>query len=281
VKRFGNKVNLRKLEEIVMELDFVQTCLAFWDAEHHKLYLCLSTIKNKAEFSKLQSDVMAHVKILPAIYKPDKIIIVEHFDFTTSGKVCLTSLKKVCRSFEREVINAESLHVNADKIFEELWNQYIKCKDVGFLMSGGTSITAIQISNAVTQIFNKEFPELISMLLKDVTFDECVNYIRNILIDRVCGDDINRCINVSRNDEKMLNSEKKTVIKPPSLDDFSTSSNMKNYCQWYKCRGKTYNTSKQKQNDYSLKNISNIEILANYNLQKCVDASPTLYRYSE
>jgi hypothetical protein len=281
VKRFGNKVNLRKLEEIVTELDSVHTCVAFWDAENHKLYLCLSTIKNKAEFSKLQSDVMAHVKILPAIYKPDKIIIMEYFDFTTSGKVCLASLKRVCRSFEREVINADSLHVNADKIFEELWNQYIKCKDISFLKSGGTSIIAIQISNAVTEIFNTEFPELIGMLLKDVTFDECVNYIRNILINRVCNDDVSHCIDVSLNDEKMLN-PRETVMKPPSLNDFSTSSNMKNYCQWYKCRGKTYGTLKKKQNiEYPLKNISNIEILANYNLQKCVDASPILYHYSE
>jgi len=279
VKRFGNKVNLRKLEEIVMELDSVHTCVAFWDAENHKLYLCLSTIKNKAEFSKLQNDVMTHVKILPAIYKPDKIIIVEYFDFTTSGKVCLASLKRVCRSFDKEVINADSLYVNADKIFEELWNQYIKCKNIGFLMSGGTSIIAIQISNAVTEIFNMEFPELIGMLLKDVTFDECVNYIRNILINRVCSNDVSHCIDVSLN-EKILN-PKKIIIKSSSLNDFSTS-NIKNYCQWYKCRGKTYDTSKQKENtEYPLKNISNIEILANYNLHKCVDASPTLYHYSE
>ncbi|XP_011339696.1 beta-alanine-activating enzyme isoform X2 [Ooceraea biroi] len=279
VKRFGNKVNLRKLEEIVVDLNSVQTCVAFWDAELHKLYLCLSTTKSKAEFSRLRNDVTSHLQILPAIYKPDKIIVVEQFDFTTSGKICLASLKRVCRSSEREITDANNLHV--DKVFEKLWDQHVKCKDTGFMMSGGTSIAAIQISSATTEAFNVEFPELIGMLLKDGTFDECVNYVRSTLINRVCNDDVNRYTDVSLDDGMILNT-KKTVIKPTSLNDCLISSSMKSYCQWYKCRGKTYGALKQEQNTGKIiKNISNIEIIASYNLQKCVDASPTVYRYSE
>ncbi|XP_018311567.1 acyl-CoA synthetase family member 4 [Mycetomoellerius zeteki] len=278
VKRFGNKVNLRELERVTTELNFVRNCATFWDAERHKLYLCLSIIDTKEEFSKLRDDIMSHLKTLPAIYKPDKIIIVERFNFTTSGKICQTSLREICRNSETEIVSVNNLHIN--EIFENLWNNHIKSRDAGFLMSGGTSIAALQISSVATQAFNTEFPELIGMLLKDFTFDQCINYIRSILIsdkgviDMSFNDKI-----LSKDTKKILNTEE-YVIKQ-SQKNFPLSSEKQSY-HWYKCRGKTYNdTLKKEENIKSLlKNISNIEILKTYNLQKCVDASPTIYRCS-
>jgi len=70
---------LRKLEKVVTELHFVRNCAAVWDAESHKLCICLYTTKTKEEFPKLQNDIMSHLKILPAIYKPDKIIILDDY----------------------------------------------------------------------------------------------------------------------------------------------------------------------------------------------------------
>ncbi|KYM88071.1 Acyl-CoA synthetase family member 4 [Atta colombica] len=260
VKRFGNKVNLRELERVTTELSFVRNCVAFWNAEHHKLYLCLSITDIKEEFSELKDDIMSHLKLLPAIYKPDKIIIVERFNFTSSGKICQTSLREICRNSEIEIDNVNNLHIN--EIFENLWNNHIKSRGTGFLMSGGTSIAALQISSAATQAFNIEFPELIGMLLKDFTFDQCINYIRNILISRDCDKAVTDSIDISVNN-KIFNKDTKKILNTEE--------------------GKTYNnTLKKKENIKSLlENISNIEILKTYNLQKCVDASPTIYRYSE
>ncbi|XP_012530873.2 beta-alanine-activating enzyme isoform X1 [Monomorium pharaonis] len=285
VKRFGNKVNLRELERVVMELSFVQNCATFWDIESHKLYLCLATTDTKEDFSKLRDDIMLHLKILPAIYKPDKIIKVEHFSFTTSGKICQTSLREMCRNSETEVVNVNECmlmhsHVNANKIFENLWNNHIKSsKNIGFLMSGGTSIAALQISSAIAQTFNIEFPELIGMLLKDSTCDECANYITSILISRDCDKAISHSIDISFNNdpsERILNTEN-CAIEPPRRN-FTLSSNRK---YWYKCRGKIYGKLAEEDNIKSfLKNISNVEVLAIYNLQKCIDASPTIYCYS-
>ncbi|XP_018342023.1 PREDICTED: acyl-CoA synthetase family member 4 isoform X1 [Trachymyrmex septentrionalis] len=285
VKRFGNKMNLQELERVTTELSFVRNCVAFWDVERHKLYLCLSITDTKKEFSKLRDDIISHLKLLPAIYKPDKIIIVERFNFTTSGKICQTSLREICRNSEIEIDSVNNLYIN--EIFENLWNNHIKSRDAGFLMSGGTSIAALQISSAVTQAFNIEFPELIGMLLKDFTFDQCISYIRSILISRDCDKAVIGSIDMSVNDKifnkdtkKILNTEE-YVIKQ-SQKNFPLVSNEKHSYRWYKCRGKTYNdTLKKEENIKSLlKNISNIEILKTYNLQKCVDASPTIYRYS-
>lgn len=285
MKRFGNKVNLRELERVVMELNFVRNCIALWNAEGHKLCLCLSATRAKGEFSYLKSDVMSHLKTLPAIYKPDKIIIIERFDLTNSGKICLASLRKICRDYSQsDVVGTSDLHDNADKIFGNIWDQHIKSKDADFLASGGTSITALQISNAAAEAFKMDFPELIGMLLKDASFDNCVNYIKNTLTSRDCSESSNRSIDVSLDDvlaQKTFNAEK-SVIKRTAWDNFPVFINQDHSYQWYKCRGQIYgDTSMQKQSTRSLlANVSSIEVLATYNLQKCVDASPIVYCYS-
>lgn len=273
-------MNLRELERVTTELSFVRNCATFWDAASHKLYLCLSTKDTKEEVSKLKDDITSHLKILPAIYKPDKIIIVEHFKFTTSGKICQASLREICRNSETEVVNINDLHINANEIFENVWNNHVKSKNAGFLMSGGTSIAALQISNTATEIFNIEFPELIGMLLKDFTFDKCAEYIKSILNNRNYKT-VSRSIDISLNDNHFKEIFKtEDYVMKPSQKNFSSLSNEK-YSQWYKCRGKTYGDALKKENIKSfLKNISSAEILATYNLQKCVDASPTIYCYS-
>ncbi|XP_018406530.1 PREDICTED: acyl-CoA synthetase family member 4 isoform X2 [Cyphomyrmex costatus] len=285
VKRFGNKVNLRELERVATELSFVRNCATYWDTERYKLYLCLSITDAKEELSKLRDNIMSHLKILPTIYKPDKIIIIERFNFTTSGKICQTSLREVCRNSETEIVSINNLHIN--EIFENLWNDHLKYRDAGFLMSGGTSIEALQISSAITQAFNTEFPELIGMLLKDFTFDKCINYIRSILISQDCDKAVAGSIDMSLSDKvpskdttKILNTEE-YVIKQSSHKNSPLVLKEK-HSYWYKCKGKTYNGTLEKEENIKLllENISNVEILKTYNLQKCVDASPTIYRYS-
>ncbi|XP_020280492.1 acyl-CoA synthetase family member 4 isoform X2 [Pseudomyrmex gracilis] len=277
IKRFGNKVNLRELEKAAMELNFVCNCAALWDTEKHKLYLCLSTIKNKEEFFILRNDAILHLRMLPAIYKPDKIILVNYFKYTTNGKICLASLNELCRKSETENINYS--YDNASKIFENLWNQHINCKNAGFLISGGTSIEALQISNTAAEAFNVELPEMIGMLLKNATFNECTNYIRNILINRDCRK--NDSINIGDNSTTIFSIEKSSLLQQSLSSNVLVSLNKPETYWWYKCRGKVYNTHNALINSQSieshLKSISNIKIVATYNLQKCVDASPTVY----
>lgn len=267
-----------------MELNYVRNCATFWDPKNHKLYLCVSTTKTKEEFPKLERDIKSHLKILPAIYKPDKIIIIDDFNFTTSGKICHASLKKICRESETEMISVNELHADADEIFRNLWDNYVKSKGTGFLTSGGTSIAALQISSAVAEAFNAEFPQLIGMLLKDVTCNECVTYIRDTLIEQDRSKNVSCCIDISFDDEssqKMFNAEVSLTRQSSSANSLSLS-NEGNFHQWYKCRGKTYgNTLMQEQSTALSENISSIQVLATYNLQKCVDASPIVYCYSK
>ncbi|KAL0102094.1 hypothetical protein PUN28_018561 [Cardiocondyla obscurior] len=281
IKRFGNKVNLRELERVTTELNFVRNCATFWDTENHKLYLCLTVRDTKEKIFKLKNDVLSHLKILPAIYKPNQIIIVEYFNFTTSGKICQASLKEICKNSETEATHTSYLDINVEEIFEKLWNDHIKSKDAGYLMSGGTSIAALQISNAVAQIFNAEFPELIGMLLKDCTFDKCVSYIKNILINQNREKTINHSNSISHNENFSNEISTNDCAIMQSQNNFSLLSNKDYSYQWYKCRGKSYGNAIKENIISLLGNILSVEVLATYNLQKCVDASPTVFRYSE
>ncbi|XP_014470185.1 PREDICTED: acyl-CoA synthetase family member 4 [Dinoponera quadriceps] len=282
VKRFGNKINLRELERVVMELSFIRNCAALWDTESHKLYLCLSAV-NMKELIDLKNYIISHLRILPAIYKPDKIIVLEKFYFTTSGKICLSSLRKACKESEMEVTSINDVYTDVCEIFGNLWSQHVKSKDVGFLTSGGTSITALQVSNATIGIFKVEFPELIGMLLKNLTFNECVNYIKTTLTNQDWNRTLNHCIAVSHDDKAQNNNcdTEKCIMEEPVSNNFSVLTDQNNSYQC-KCRGRTDgNASTQKQIiKLSSVNISTIEVAATYNLQKCVDASPTVYCYS-
>ncbi|XP_011262897.2 beta-alanine-activating enzyme isoform X1 [Camponotus floridanus] len=279
IKRFGNKVNLQELQKVATELNFVRICATFWDAKSHKLYLCVSTTEPKEEFPKLKEDLISHLKILPAIYKPDKIIIINDFNFTTSGKICHTSLKKICQESETEIIN--DLRTDAGEIFTNLWNNHINSKGTGFLTSGGTSIAALQISSAIAEVFNAEFPELIGMLLKDVTCNECINYIRDTLIQQGCSKNVSRRVNISFDDKSSQKCNAKEFLTRQSSSNNTSSLNKKNFCQWYKCRGKTYSNILMQEESTALSQEENIKLLATYNLQKCVDASPIVYCYSK
>lgn len=275
-------MNLQELEKVAMELNFVRICSTFWDAKSHKLYLCVSITEPKEEFPRLKEDIISYLKILPAIYKPDKIIIINDFNFTTSGKICHASLKKICEESETEIIN--DLRVDAGEIFKNLWNNHINSKSTGFLTSGGTSIAALQISSAITEVFNVEFPKLIGMLLKDVTCNECINYIRDTLIEQDCSKDVSRRVDIffdNKSSQKF--NAKEFLTRQSSSNNTSSLLNKENFCQWYKCRGKTNgNILIQEESTFSQEeNISNIKVLATYNLQKCVDASPTVYCYSK
>lgn len=275
-------MNLQKLEKVATELNFIRICATFWDAKSHKLYLCISTAEPKEEFPKLKEDIISHLKILPAIYKPDKIIIINDFNFTTSGKICHASLKKMCQESETEIIN--NLRTDAGEIFRNLWNNHINSKGTGFLTSGGTSIAALQISSAITEAFNAEFPELIGMLLKDVTCNECINYIRDTLIEQDCSKNVSRRIDISFDDKLSQKFNAKEFLTRQSSSNNSLSLlNKENFCQWYKCRGKTYSNILIQENSVlsQEENISNIKVLATYNLRKCVDASPIVYCYSK
>ena len=259
-----------------------------WDDSCHHLHLYFSTKENVANHN-VNTDIVKYVHKLDPLYRPDKIHFIEDVEFTSNGKISLEFLKKhyIQQTMTHKMlknIDFEQIEI----IFKSIWKNNLKHENNGFVKLGGTSIIAFQISNTISEILNMEFPELISMLLMDATIDKCLCYIRSVVLNS----DQNRITNLHSNsikeiplitnissinvESKKCNNERKIFDSVMQINDIYT-------CQWYKCRGKIYKSVQDinigQKLEYNA--ISKIEVLKTYDLKKCVDASPTVFHYSE
>ncbi|PBC34233.1 Acyl-CoA synthetase family member [Apis cerana cerana] len=260
IKRFGNKVDLTKLKEFVLQIDFVKNCYVLWDDSYHHLHL------------------------------PDKIHFMNHIEFTSSGKISLEHSKEhyIQDKITDKIINNIDLQ-QIEVAFKSIWENNLQRKNIGFVKLGGTSIVALQISNAMSEISNIEFPKLIGMLLMDSTIDECLNYIKSIVLNNQNGIiDLKSHNNIRElplitvitiEDEKSFRDSNKKNKKYNS----TIQVNDIQLCQWYKCRGQVYNYISDINEEFKLQydTISKVKIQKTYDMRKCVDASPTIFRYSD
>ncbi|XP_014605434.1 PREDICTED: acyl-CoA synthetase family member 4 [Polistes canadensis] len=271
IKRYGNKLNLLRLNKIVNKLDFVYNCYSWWDADRQKLHLCIHAIMNGTNKYELKKEVMSHLEKLPDTYKPDKIHFIKDIQLTTNGKICTKFLQKICTQ-DRIVLN--NYQDEIEDIFKSLWDNYLNSKTCGFIKSGGTSIMALQISTEICELVNTQFPNLIGMLLKDSTFEECLTYLKNILSFNLIPSEVNVPINYT--------STQTYAIMDKSISNNSNKIDKENICLWQKCNGRTYrHLSFNDQILKSYKKVSNIRVKSTFNLISCVDSSPTVFQYNK
>ncbi|XP_031774551.1 beta-alanine-activating enzyme isoform X2 [Apis florea] len=290
IKRYGNKVDLTKLKEFILQIDFVKNCYVLWDDSYHHLHLYFSLKKDVINYHNINIKIMKYLYKLNPLYRPDKIHFMNHIEFTSSGKISLKHSKEhyIQEKITHKVINNIDLQ-QIEVAFKSIWENNLQHKNIGFVKLGGTSIVALQISNAMSEISNIEFPKLIGMLLMDSTIDECLNYIKSIILNSQNG-----IINLkSHNNIREL-----PLITAITIEDekFFRDSNEKNkkydsiiqindihLCEWYKCRGQVYKYVSDINEEFKLQydTISKVKIQKTYDMKKCVDASPTIFRYSD
>ncbi|XP_076224644.1 aminoadipate-semialdehyde dehydrogenase isoform X2 [Nomia melanderi] len=290
VKRFGNKINLTDLEKLALQLDFVKNCYVLWDETCHKLYLCITAKEEVTNEQNINVVIMEHLQKLHPLCRPDNIFFLDHFELTSSGKISINNLKKYIKE---KMINTVTNNIDiqtVEQIFKSVWTSNLKCENNGFVKLGGTSIIALHISNTISKEVNKEFPELIGMLLNDATIDECFTYIKDTLLSN--SNDSPATLFQYASDNNQIIPLTHTIIKDQSLSTESDTKNLNSetvnmenqVCtyQWHKCRGQLSNSTVTVNDASKLqyKTISKIEILKMYDLRKCIDASPTVFHYS-
>lgn len=259
---------------MINELNFVRDCYSWWDESRHKLHLFVCVRTDVTEQCKSREGVMSRLKKLPDIYKPDKIHFIENIELTENGKISTKFLKSMC---VRDDGIASCDHRDpVDKSFESVWNDHLNVNTDGFIKLGGTSIMALQISTEICELLNVQFPNLIGMLLNDATFDECLGYIKNILSFNERNE-----INV-KNVHESTDNTYVTMDKSFSNDDYKINEEEEDeVCLWQRCKGKTY--AHFSFDDRTLtsdnKAIFNVRVKNTFDLLKCVDASPTIFRY--
>ncbi|XP_035733568.1 beta-alanine-activating enzyme-like [Vespa mandarinia] len=272
IKRYGNKLNLLRLNETIKKLNFVRNCYSWWDPMRHKLHLCIHPITNGIAICELKKDVISHLEKLPDIYKPDKIHFIKNIELTENGKISIKFLEKICT--EDRIVISSNLRDTIEENFESVWNNYLNLKTDGFIKLGGTSIMALQISTEICELLNTQFPNLIGMLLKDATFEECLTYLKNILSFNTRNE-----IDVSTNYTSIHTYV--TMDKIFSNDTYKI--NEENICLWQRCKGRRYThlSFNERTLKSDKKTITNIRIKNTFDLLKCVDASPTIFCYNK
>ncbi|XP_076676078.1 aminoadipate-semialdehyde dehydrogenase isoform X2 [Andrena cerasifolii] len=284
IKRFGHKVDLTKLEEFASQVKFVKSCYVLWDESNHKLHLCLATKEKATTDPSMDIHMAKHLDELPHLYRPDKIHFLEHFELTSSGKISAEFLKK--QIWEQTTHSALSkIDIQKlDGIFKCIWGDHLKHGDDGFMNLGGTSITALQISNSMSDKLSIEFPELIGMLLNNATAKDCLSYIQSTVSNNEKDETIRSLECQSSNTETipLINIAKEDKVSPKHVNEGDQDSDpiQTSKYEWHKCRGEICNSAAIA-NERHYDRFSRIEILKTCNLQKCVDASPTVFHYSD
>ncbi|OAD57617.1 Acyl-CoA synthetase family member 4, partial [Eufriesea mexicana] len=285
VKKFGNKVDLTKIQEFVLQIDFVKSSYVVWDDSSHQLHLYFSTKENITNYHDVNTNMMRHLSKLDPLYRPDKIHFMEHVEFTTSGKISLEFSKKHYTQEELRYKALDNIDLKEIEVtFTSIWESNLQHKNDGFVKLGGTSILALQISNTISEITDIEFPDLIGMLLMDATVNECFIYIKNTILSQDQKKIISlkgmpvitTIINIERKQPSGNYNEKESLNSVTQTNEIYT-------CQWYKCRGQTYKNVSYVSEEYKIQydTISNVKVLNTHDLEKCVDASPTIFCYSD
>ncbi|XP_033211655.1 beta-alanine-activating enzyme [Belonocnema kinseyi] len=278
IKRFGNRIDLCKLENTILKMDSIRNCLAIWNDKNHKLHLCVSKLTNieKSGEENIKIYLMNNLRNLPDYYRPDEIHLIDHFPLTSNGKVCSRSLEKIIENSSKST----SLK-NVENEFQSLWKLTVGSLETGFLKSGGTSIAALQIVNSLSEKFNQEFPDLIGMLLKDSDFPQCLAYLKNQFKRQInSGSEINIKFE-SKNESSASSSRKKISLSVEESKKLNNSDEIIDRCLWQKCRGfKIGGDQIENEGKCSLKRGIKFQFLKCYDLKKCVDASPTVFEYS-
>lgn len=272
-------MDLLKLENTVLELSYIKNCYTVWDANIHKLHLCVTTTKAMAAQSDIIVDIVKHLEKLQPFYKPDKVHILDSLKLTSNGKMCIDALRR--KLLNDDVKERNEVDVQTIKqIFQSIWEENLKLDDQGFLKLGGTSIIALQMSNEVSKALHIEFPELIGMLLRDSTYHECLTYIISKTLSSWDINSTERLMNTYSNSEPTTSSNRQNQNERLPSTSFAS---YQAACLWHRCRGSAYGMVPiPDENFYSLPQaVSRVEILKSFDLKKCVDASPTIFQYTQ
>ncbi|XP_024945723.1 beta-alanine-activating enzyme [Cephus cinctus] len=275
IKRFGNKLNTDVLRNTILKLNFVKNCIPLWDEENYKLYVCIVTCNSTNEFKKIsryKEEIINELKKLSHLYIPDKIHFIDDVELTVNGKLCTHALLKICSNVQKcNVQQTMSLVPNIKERFKNIWTHYISSIEAGFLQLGGTSVVALQMSMSLSEALKSEYPKLIGMLLRDENFEACLTYImeesKNIRIteSNVHEDKISQELNSHVNVESHVLTNDGAV-----LENYTN-------CEWQKSKGKTTGHVLVKERNVAQLDFR-IELWKKYNLQKCIDASPTMFQ---
>ncbi|XP_069677713.1 beta-alanine-activating enzyme isoform X2 [Periplaneta americana] len=303
VKRFGHRVSMDHVEQIVNNLEFIDRSICVWNINVQRLGLFVKLKESEEDNQQFYRTLRSHLlKHLHPSSIPDVIINLETFPLTCHGKLDRQTLKHLIEEkVQKDVIKLSGIR-NARKVFSTLWSECLCLKSYpyphdDFLKAGGNSILALQLVSQLEEVLGTSArTNLVGLLLAGSTFEECCSYLCSISsTDNKLDSDNNMpdtSVNVKEysppnksrkritntNDSLHEDSVKHLKLDVPVLGNGKVDINDTLIAS--SCRGKTEESMISVRvcvlpflNDIKLK------LRWKYDLGKCVDASPRVLEY--
>ncbi|KAG9479795.1 hypothetical protein GDO78_011700 [Eleutherodactylus coqui] len=176
IKRHGKRLNTEYIQQVVEELDPVESCAVIWfKAKQLVLFVVPKRpLEEKSLWRSLQAHLLSHAL-------PDHLVLVDSIPHTKHGKVDLSRLHLIYGDHLREKMGAQLPHITDGwwHSLQDLWKSLLGlpegCPDVPedsvFLLSGGDSLKAIRFHEKVETLVGRPVPGLLEVLLSDTFLD--------------------------------------------------------------------------------------------------------------
>lgn len=180
IKRFGNKVNLTLMEQIIYkETDLINKCV--WFQNKLILFIVLNEI-SETNINKILDKLQVKLlKILPHYYLPDFKQIVPKLPLNLHGKICKSTLEQYFVFFDNTIMETLTCH----EVFIRICSKYLglnfqknnQLSERSFFELGGNSIVAIQLLNEIRGYYN--VPDNFVTLFFDSCVKSCVDFLQH------------------------------------------------------------------------------------------------------
>lgn len=269
----------------------MENCYALFIENNQSLHLYFTTstkLVNEAEKFKRESEVSSHINKLDDIYRPDKTTMLNRFELTSNGKICKNYLKKYTRKLDRvSGINVSELSVA--ETLENIWKRFLPVREeLGFLSAGGSSVIALRIANLFEEKVGKKCPKLMSLLLKNENLEVCREYVTRKIPNPMTSenseitegssgenvDGVEEILTEVMGKQFVAENERKFVAESKRPNE-----NPDKIIPWQSCRGRSSFQNFHQPHKKAWTTATNIELMNRYDLKKCVDASPTIFKY--
>ncbi|XP_064081411.1 beta-alanine-activating enzyme-like [Macrobrachium nipponense] len=289
VKRQGKKISLSEIERQCESLSYVENCQVML---HNKIKI-VAFVKLDSTSVCSESDIQNDLKNLMSDWKlPDYIVPIHSLPVTNHGKVDKSELMKyLCESSLKKLSSYDCQ--NTTEFVKEVWKRILGIRYDGdgenlienenFIKSGGNSLSALQFNEEIESNFNVKIPRLIDAVLND-TFKEVLKIIMLSVENSNERQKIKK-IKLQLNHENMRKGASTSLNDENPVDFVSVNNKNSSLskCRWppYKQLSIVSWRSVYYAYDKEIHNHNQIatNFLWKYNLEKCIDSSPTLIEY--
>nr|XP_042911125.1 beta-alanine-activating enzyme isoform X2 [Parasteatoda tepidariorum] len=280
IKYKGRKLSLEILHDTLDVEEGLSNYSVYFDQKHFKLLLYL-VLKKSRTFSENERKtlIMKLRKNCPNA-PPIELFTVPYIPLTSHGKTDYRRLLLLAKRKVRE-INKTQLKESCSEVISELWREFTNqpqfTEDSNFIISGGDSISALQLSSNIEWAFQINVPNLVDRILNS-SFCNVVKLVQSHLHDaeKITVKEANNCDVLQKN--PTLFPSKRKCIKRLNSDNQCYQVFSKQECVTRCACGCDHSNIM-----YNLKNIPHSSFslipMFKFDLKKCIDASPCIVHY--